>query len=104
MKFMTKNPFYNAVLGLLYIVAVVSLIFFGSKWAESQPDNMLMPIGMLSLFVLSASVMGYLFLAQPIILFLDNKRKEAVSLFLRTIAVFAGLTAIVLVASVTIFR
>lgn len=101
---MTQNPFYNAGLGLLYIALVVSLLNFGSKWAQSQPDNMLMPIGMLSLFVLSASVMGYLFLSQPIILFLDNKRKEAISLFIRTIAVFAGITAVVLVASVVLFR
>lgn len=101
---MTNNPFYNAGLGLLYIVFVVNLIFFGSQWAESQPENILMPIGMLSLFVLSASVMGYLFLAQPIILFLDNKRKEAISLFLHTVLIFGGITAIVLLASVTIFR
>lgn len=101
---MTQNPFYNAGLGLVYIVSIVSILNFGSRWAESQPDNMLMPIGMLSLFVLSASVMGYIFLSQPIILFLDKKRKEAVSLFLRTVGVFAVITAIILVASVALFR
>ena len=101
---MTKNPFYNAGLGLVYIAAIVSLINFGGKWASSKPDNMLMPIGMLSLFVLSASIMSYIFLSQPVIMFLDNQRKEAISLFLRTVAVFAFITAIVLVASVTLFK
>lgn len=101
---MTKNPYYNAGLALCYIIFVVLVINFGSKWAERVEENLLMPIGMLSLFVLSASVMGYIFLSQPIIMFLDGKRKEAINLFLRTVAVFATITAIVLIASITLLK
>ncbi len=102
---MTKNPFYNAGLGLAYIAIVVNAINFGSRWAtEEANQNLLLPIGMLSLFVLSASVMGYLFLSQPIIMFLDGKRKEAVNLFVSTVAVFAGVTAVVLLAGVLLFK
>ncbi len=103
---MTKNPFYNAGLALLYNVFVVSVMNYGSRWAQNNQDNasIVMPVGMLSLFVLSASVMGYLLLSQPLMMYWDNQRKEAVSLFLRTIAVFAVATAIILIASVTLFR
>ncbi len=102
---MTDKPYYNAGLGLLYIIIVVNAINFGSRWAtEEASQNLLLPIGMLSLFVLSASVMGYLFLAQPIIMFIDGKRKEAVKLFVQTIAIFAGITAAILLSGVLLFN
>jgi hypothetical protein len=41
--------------------------------------------------------MGYVFLYQPLLLFLDGHKKNAVNLFLQTVAVFAGITAVVLV-------
>jgi hypothetical protein len=51
-----------------------------------------MPIIMLSLLVLSVSVMAYIFGYQPLVLFLDDKRKEAISLFLKTVGIFGGIT------------
>ena len=93
---MTKNPFINAAAATLYITAIASFMFFGL--AHSHPDNsVFMPIAFISLFTLSAAVMGYLFLYQPLMLFLDGHKKNAVNLFLQTIAVFAGITAVVLI-------
>jgi hypothetical protein len=43
--------------------------------------------------------MGYLFLSQPIQLFLDGKKKQAVSLFLQTLGVFACITLVAVVLS-----
>lgn len=91
---MTKNPFINALAASVYISAVASLMFFGTE--HNAPSNtVIVPIAVLSLFTLSAAVMGYLFLYQPAQLFLDGKKKQAVKLFMQTIAVFAGITAIV---------
>ncbi|MDB5224948.1 MAG: hypothetical protein JWO43_570 [Candidatus Adlerbacteria bacterium] len=59
---------------------------------------MFIPIAMLSLFVFSASVMSYIFLYQPLQLFLDGEKKKAVDLFLKTLAAFA-VCAMVLVAA-----
>lgn len=102
---MTRKPLYNAGLALVYITAVVLVINYGSKWAtHHSQQTLLMPIGMLSLFVLSASIMGYIFLSQPIIMFLDGKRKEAISLFLQTLAIFAVATAVILLTSLFIFK
>lgn len=53
-------------------------------------NSVFMPITVLSLFVLSAAVMGYLFLAQPVMLYLDDKKQQAVSLFLQTTFAFAA--------------
>lgn len=91
---MTKNPLYNALLAAGYIVLVVSAIsmFEGAE----GPETILVPITMLSLFVLSAALMGYLFFYQPAMLYLDGNKTEAVNLFLKTLGFFAGITVLLL--------
>jgi hypothetical protein len=51
-------------------------------------------IALISLFTLSAAVMGYLFCYQPAQLYFEGKKKDAVRLFLQTVAVFALITVI----------
>ncbi len=91
---MTKNPFINAIAALIYITLIASFMFYGTKHASGTPESIIIPIAMLSLFTLSAAVMGYVFLSKPLLLYLDGKKKEAVKLFLHTVAVFAVITAI----------
>jgi hypothetical protein len=50
-----------------------------------------------SLFTLSAAVMGYLFLYQPLLLLIDGHKKSAVNLFLQTVAVFGAVTFFILI-------
>lgn len=89
---MTKNPIINASAGSLYIIFVACLMFFGME--HSKPDNTIfVPIAVLSLFSLSAAVMGYLFISKPFQLYLDGKKKEASTLFLQTVLVFGLVTA-----------
>lgn len=85
---MTKNPIVNALLGLLYIVLVVSLVYYSPKTID-QVGSIFLPIAMLSLFVFSAACTGYLFLYQPLQLFLEGEKKNAVDLFLKTLVAFA---------------
>jgi hypothetical protein len=100
---MTLNPYYNAIFALGYVTLVVSLMRLGAYFgAPDTPDNVLIPIGMLSLFVLSATAMAYIFFYQPVMLFLDGKREDAVRLFVRTVAVFAVLTLSVLTIAVSL--
>ena len=91
---MTKNPFINALAGLLYIVLVVSALFNAEFLFGAQEDTILIPIAALSLFVFSASTMAYLFLYQPLQMFLDGEKKDAVNLFLKTLGVFAVSAAV----------
>lgn len=44
---------------------------------------------MLSLFVLSAAVMGYLFLSEPLYLLLENRKREAIVFFAKVVGIFA---------------
>ncbi|HEY4517472.1 MAG TPA: hypothetical protein VJI74_01115 [Candidatus Paceibacterota bacterium] len=68
------------------------IIFYGGEYASESPETILIPIAMLSLFVLSASVMGYLFVVEPVQLYLDGKKKEGITFFLQTVTIFAGAT------------
>jgi CHASE2 domain-containing sensor protein len=91
---MTKNPVINSLAATLYITAVASLMYFGTE--HSKPVNsLIVPIAVLSLFSLSAVVMGYLFMYQPILMFLEGKKKPAVTLFLQTVGIFAVTTFLV---------
>ena len=92
---MTKNPFVNCVSALLYIVIVASVMFFGVNHKESV-NSVIVPITMLSVFTLSAAVMGYIFLYHPLMFYLDGKKKEAVNLFLKTLGSFAIITVVTL--------
>jgi hypothetical protein len=91
---MTRNPFINGAAATLYITLVASVMFYGIEHTNSD-NTIIVPIAVLSLFTLSAAVMGYLFLYQPLLLFLEGKKKDAINLFLQTVAVFAGITILV---------
>ena len=89
---MTKNPFINAILAGAYIVGVVAVIATGENLGPDE--SILIPMAILSLFVLSALAMGFIFFFQPVQMYLDGSKKEAVDLVVKTIATFAGITAL----------
>jgi hypothetical protein len=88
---MTKNPFYNALGAYVYIVLVV-LAMNGISGVANEGNEIIIPIMMLSLFTLSAAVMAYIFCYQPLRLFLEEKKEEAVNLFIKTVGIFATIT------------
>ena len=95
---MTKNPVWNALAASAYIIAVALVMYYGPKLANPEAeDTFLMPVAFLSLFVLSAAVMGYLFIFQPLQLYLEGQKQQAITLFLSTVGVFAAITAVILV-------
>src|SRR3990172_12807860 len=93
---MTKSPIINSLVAASYIVAIAVVMRWGTK-RVAPVDNVLAPIAMISLFTLSAAVMGYIFLYQPGMLYMDGKKKAAVDLFLKTVGAFGALTALALV-------
>ena len=92
---MSKNPFLNALAATAYITVIASVLYYGLQ-AITPVDSVMVPITLLSLFVLSAAMMGYFFLYQPAQLFFENRQKEAVKLFLATAAIFACITGILI--------
>ena len=92
---MTQNPYANAVFAALYIIVVVNLInFIGTHTEGGDNASILMPISFISLLVLSVAIMGYFFAVGPIRLYVDGKKQEAVTHFLKTVATFACFVAL----------
>lgn len=89
---MTKNPFINAVIAGTYIIIVVLLISNMPYLVKEEKETILIPMAMLSLLVFSATFMGLTFFFQPAQMYMDGNKKEAVNLFLKTLAVFAVIT------------
>lgn len=94
-----NNPFVNALAAMGYIVAVVLLIFYGGPLlgGPDGKDTIFIPMAMLSLFVFSAATMSYIVLYQPIVMFLENKKVEAVNLFLKTIGTLGAFMVVLFV-------
>lgn len=93
---MSKNPVLNGFGAIIYIILVASVMNLGTKIIP-RPNQFMAPIAIISLFTLSAAIMGYIFGYEPAQLYFDNKKKEAVRLFLQTVMVFAIITALMLV-------
>ena len=94
---MSKNPIINALGASGYIILVVSIINFISLIHKDKPDTAFAPVVFLSLLTLSVAMMACLFSYQPLQLFIEGKKKEAVNLFIQTVGVFAGFTVVVLI-------
>lgn len=93
-----RSAFWNAFSAAAYIIVIVGILTYVPQMtgASKRPDTILAPIAMLSLFVLSAAMMGYLFVYQPVLLYFEGQKQESAKLFVHTIGYFAGITAIFL--------
>ena len=94
---MSKNPIVNAFSASGYIVFVVTVMTFVTQPLKNKPDTFFAPITFLFVLTLSVAVMAFLFFYQPLQLFIEGKKKEAVNLFVKTIGIFAVITAVVLI-------
>lgn len=94
---MSKKPFYHATLAAGYIVFIVNVLGYVMKPFEGpdpETGTLLVPMTMLGLFVTSAAVMAYLFAYEPITLYIDGKKQEAVRFFAQTLGFFACYAAL----------
>jgi hypothetical protein len=94
---MTRNPLINALSASAYIILGVTIMTFVTKPLRNKPDTFFAPIVVLSLLTLSVAVMAILFFYQPLMLFIEGKKKDSVNLFIKTVGIFAVITAVVLI-------
>jgi hypothetical protein len=94
---MSKNPIINALSASAYIMLIVTVMTFVTQPLRNKPDTFFAPITFLSVLTLSVAVMAFLFFYQPLQIFIEGKKKEAVNLFVKTVGIFAVLTAAALI-------
>lgn len=94
---MTKSPVVNALVAFGYIVLVVLVMGWGGKMHQFADNTLLAPLLAISVFTLSVGVMACVFCYQPIQLYFEGKRKQAVDLFLKTVGSFGVITVLVMI-------
>jgi hypothetical protein len=97
-----KRAFVNAFCTLLYIIILVVFIFSLQRYSGVPENEILIPISMLLLFVCSAAITGGLVFGKPVMLYIDGKKKEAISLLIHTIGILFLIT-IVFFASLFVY-
>lgn len=88
-----KRAFIDSVGTAVYIILVVSFLFSLRSLAPKE-DILIIPIAMLLLFVSSAAITGFLVFGKPVMLYIDGKKKEAISLLGYTLGILFLITLI----------
>lgn len=83
-KKLVTQGLLNSLGVLAYISLVITVMNNAEKWFSSS-QTYLGPMAMLLLFVISATVVGMLVLLQPILMYLNNAKREALFQLLYTI-------------------
>lgn len=92
-----KNPYISALAATSYIGGLILSLFGAFEYLDKGGDvEILAPLIMLSLLVLSVSVMAFLFFYQPLMFIIDRKHAEAVGYFARVVGTFAASTLVVI--------
>ncbi len=86
-KEVVAYAFLNALGTATYVAAVASFLFYTSQNLRVVEPSVLIPISMLLLFVVSATITASLVLGRPILWYLDGAKRDAVSLLVATSAV-----------------
>jgi len=93
---MNTKSLKNSLLVVVYVALVSYFMQNAEKWIGKM-DNFWGPFAFLMLFVISAAIVGYLVFGQPVVLYLDGKKKEALSTIGQTIGWLVGVTVIILI-------
>ncbi|MCL4353415.1 hypothetical protein M1615_03040 [Patescibacteria group bacterium] len=92
MKITRKEALKNAILTAAYIVAVGLFMYYGSLVKIGRANAFLAPVALLMLFVFSAALTGFLIFGKPAQMYVDGKKKEALSLLTNTLVIFFIIT------------
>ncbi len=102
MKEIRKTAFINALLTTLYITGVGLFMHYGATIKIGRSNTILVPVTLLLIFVLSAAITGFLIFGKPAQMYVDGKKKEALSLLTQTLVIFSAVTLIA-IASLILF-
>jgi len=96
-KQIIKKGIINSLGVLVYIFLLSSFMSQANNWFGTTDQDIVTPVAVLMLFIFSALVTGGLVLGNPLALYLDGKKKEAIKLLFITGASLFVLMVIVFV-------
>lgn len=99
-----QQALVNVLLTTGYIILVASFMYYGAEAKIGKVNSFLGPAAFLMLFVFSAALTGFLIFGKPAQMYVDGKKKEALSLLINTLGFFSVITLIFLGAIVSLTR
>jgi len=99
-----KTAIINSIATAAYVIAVACFMYFGTMIKLGRANTVLVPIALLLLLVFSAALTGFLILGKPAQLYVDGKKKEALSLLTYTLIAFSIITFLALILLVIFVR
>jgi len=99
-----KTAFINALATALYVAAVGCFMYYGGEVKLGRANTFLIPVTLLLLFVFSAALTGFLIFGKPAQMYVDGKKKEALSLLSYTLGIFSVITFLSLVLLILFTR
>lgn len=101
---MFKYSLIHAFLATAYIFCVVAFISCADKVIKIDNIPFFGPVIILLLLVLSVTIMGVLIFGKPALLYLDNQKKDALTLLFSTVGWLAIFLFILIILFVLIFK
>ena len=102
-KKLLSQSLVHALLAFAYIFCISLFFNFGLKRAFENVPEFFAPIIMLSLLVLSASIMAILVFGKPVLLYLDNQKKDALAMLFYTVGCLAAFLFLTVVSVLIIY-
>jgi hypothetical protein len=99
-----KSALINSLAATAYIVAVAAFMFYAGSMKLGRANTFLVPVALLMLFVFSAALTGFLILGKPAQMYLDGKKKDALSLLTNTLMFLFAITVIFMVLLIVFTR
>jgi hypothetical protein len=93
---MNKKSLMNAFSVAVYVAAIAYLMQNGERFF-GKTNNFFGGFAFLLLFVVSAAIVGYQVFGQPVTMYLDGKKKEAITMASQTIGWLTAIIVVVLV-------
>ena len=97
-KTILKQSLIHSAFAVLYVAAVVTFMQNAERFLGSDAENPAAPVAFLLLLVVSAATMGMLIFGKPVMMYLDGKKREAVTMACYTISSLAAITVLLIVA------
>ena len=87
-----KQSLSYAAGAILYVALVATIMYNAERIFGAEEESVLIPIGMILLLVTSVATMGMLVFGKPVMLYIDGKKREGVTMAITTIAILAIFT------------
>lgn len=79
------GSFLNAAGVLFYVMSVAWVLSNGERLFGGREPRLVIPVFMMLLLVISATITGLLVFGRPVLLYLDGRKKEALHFFFATL-------------------